>query len=75
MNEWCGTSLLTHARECTSYYSAQGRHITLGSLVSYVGVIWDVMPYSLIDVPRFPDETIPFRLGSSTLMMNALGSF
>ena len=75
-NEWCCTSLLTHAWERTSYYSAQGRHITLDTLVSYDGVVWDVMPCSLIDVPRFEDETTPFiMLGSSTLMMYASDSF
>jgi hypothetical protein len=75
-SEWCYTSLRTHAWEYTSYYGAQGRHITLESLVSYDGVFWDVMPCSLIDIPRFEDEPIPFiRLGSSTLMMSASDSF
>lgn len=65
-----GASLLAHAWECTSYYAAQGRHITRDSLVSYDGVLWDVMPCSLIDMYQDSKMNPFISLHSSTLMMN-----
>jgi len=49
-DEWSCISLLTCAWERTSYCTAQGRHVTLDTVVSYEDVIRDVMLCSLSDM-------------------------